>query len=131
MKEKSVGERSYVSVQSESQSNVLALMATLMFYHNQRYIRAFGMLFNVPRRSQAEQYSAHTAQRDTAHAVHTQCSMRFIRMFDSRATLRKPKAISRGQIPDCCSQLNYLPYIPTICKVPKPSQSKSACNTAQ
>lgn len=76
--------------------------------------------------SSVQQYSAHAALTDFIRL-----SYRAVSMFSSSVSPRKPKAISHGQILDCCSELNYLPYIPTICKVSKASQSKSACNTAQ
>lgn len=105
-------------------------MVALMFYYNQRYIQVlecFLMFFSTP----AEQYSTHspTAQLYGSQDVYVLCYG--IRMLNSRVTPRKAKAICHGQILDCCSELNYLPYIPTICKVSKPSQLKSACNTAQ
>lgn len=52
-------------------------------------------------------------------------------MFSSHATQRKPKAIRHRQILDCWLELNYLPNIPTVCKVSKSSQSKAPGNTAQ
>lgn len=52
-------------------------------------------------------------------------------MFNSHATQSKPKAIRHRQILDCWLELNYLPDIPTVCKVSKSSQSKSPGNTAQ
>lgn len=51
-----------VSVQSESASYVLVLMVDVMFHYNQCYIQVLEcfLMFSA----QAEQYSAHTAQKE-------------------------------------------------------------------
>lgn len=103
-----------------------------MFYYNQRYIQVSECFFMFLG-TQAEQYSTHKARTEFIWFIYAvQYVLCYgIYMFDSHVTKRKPKAISHRQILDCCLELNYLPYIPTVCKVSKPSQSKSACNTAQ
>ena len=66
-----MGEWSNVSVQSESESNVLVLMAALMFYYNQLSIQVLEcilMFFSTL----AEQYSIHTAQTEV-YRIHMQC----------------------------------------------------------
>lgn len=96
-------------------------MVALMFYYNQRCIQVLECIF-MCFRTEAEQYPTHTVQKELygSHAVqYVLCYG--IDMFDSHVTPRKPKAISHGQILDCCSELNYLPYIPTICKVAYPN----------
>lgn len=90
--------------------------------------QGFRMLFNVV---SALRWSTFT-NRSSSTRITVQCRLCYgMRMFNSLVTRKEPKAISHGQIPDCCSELNYLPYIPTICKVTKASHSKSACNTTQ
>ena len=129
-----MGERSYVSVQSESQSSVLVLMGALMFYYNQRYIKvleSFLMFFSMQNNIQLIQHrksfiwficSAVCYLLGNTH-VQQPCYYKEAKSYKSwRDSLLLLFSLLF---------LNYLPYISTICKVTKASSSKSASNTAQ
>lgn len=101
-----------------------------MFYYNQHYRQGFRILSDAsPALRQNDTPSDNTWRLYMAHML---CSMSFVREYTCSTPYSSEEDKSnKTQILDCWLALNYLPDIPTVCKVSKSSPSKSARNIAQ